>query len=61
MKDKVKDKGQPKSFILLHSSECLKLDKNKVNFCKYPIFASFHKQLPIVTELLDYFGENQRR
>lgn len=61
MKDKGKDKAQPKSFTLLHTSECLKLDKTKVNFCKYPIFASSHKQLPILAELLDYFGDSQRR
>jgi hypothetical protein len=61
MKDKAKDKAQLKSFTLLHTSECLKLDKNKVNFCKYPIFASSHKQLPILAELLDYFGDSQRR
>lgn len=61
MKDKSKDKTQPKAFTLLHTSECLKLDKNKVNFCKYPIFASSQKQLVIVAELLDYFGEAQRK
>lgn len=56
MKDKSKDKGVAKSFVLLNTAECLKLDKNKVNFCKYPIFASSFKQLTIVAELMDYFG-----
>ncbi len=30
MKEKSKEKGGPRSFTLLHSAECLKLDKNKV-------------------------------
>lgn len=61
MKDKSKEKAPPRSFTLLHTSECLKLDKNKVNFTKYPIFASSYKQLALQAELLDYFAEAQRR
>lgn len=47
--------------MLLQTSECLKVDKTKINFCKYPIFASSFKQLALAAELLDYFGEHQRR
>ncbi len=61
MKEKSKEKHFQKGFILINTSECLKLDKNKVNFCKYPIFASSFKQLTLITELMDYFGENQKR
>jgi len=62
MKDKSKEKVPNKNcFTLLQSSECLKIDKNKVNFCKYPIFASSFKQLTIMAELMDYFGESQRK
>jgi len=62
MKDKSKEKGPSKnSFTLLQTVECLKIDRNKVNFCKYPIFASSFKQLTIIAELMDYFGENQRK
>ena len=46
---------------MLNTCECLKLDKNKVNFCKYPIFASSFKQLNIVAELMDYFSEVQKK
>lgn len=46
---------------MLNTCECLKLDKNKVNFCKYPIFASSFKQLTIVAELMDYFSEVQKK
>jgi hypothetical protein len=62
MKDKSKDKVPGKNcFTLLQTSECLKVDKAKINFCKYPIFASSFKQLTLVAELMDYFGEQQRR
>jgi len=53
MKEKGKEKA--KTFNVLHSNECLKIDKNKINFCKYPIFASSFKQLPLLLELMDYF------
>jgi hypothetical protein len=56
MKDKSKEKGAGRSFVVINTAECLKVDKNKVNFCKYPIFASSFKQLSLVAELMDYFG-----
>lgn len=54
-------KEKAKSFTILHTNECLKIDKNKINFCKYPIFASSHKQLTMVAELMDYFVEGQKK
>lgn len=48
-------------FTIIHSNECLKLDKTKLNFCKYPIFASSFKQITLNTELMDYFTEAQKK
>lgn len=59
MKEKGKEKGR--TFHVFQTGECLKVDKNKLNFCKYPIFASSHKQLPLQLELMDYFTEAQRK
>ena len=38
--------GRP-SFLVAATKECLQIDKNRINFCKYPIFASSFKQLTI--------------
>ena len=43
------------------TSDCLKPDKNKINFCKYPIFGSSSKQITIMIDLLDYFIDFQRK
>ena len=53
--------GIRSTFTVFQTSECLKVDKNKINFCKYPIFASSFKQLTLIAELMDYFEEAQRR
>lgn len=64
----IKEKKDPKplpaakhSFVVIATSDCLKTDKNKINFCKYPIFGSSSKQITIVTELMDYFIDYQRK
>jgi hypothetical protein len=49
------------SFIIVSTSDCLKIDKNKINFCKYPIFASSFKQINATIELLDYFADFQKK
>lgn len=49
------------TFLVSASKECLQIDKNRINFCKYPIFASSFKQLSINVELLDYFAESQKK
>lgn len=49
------------SFMVAASKECLQVDKTRINFCKYPIFASSFKQLSLNVELLDYFAETQKR
>jgi hypothetical protein len=54
-KDKGKERAGKTSFTVLQTSECLKIDKTKINFCKYPIFASSFKQLSAMVELMDYF------
>lgn len=57
-------KNQPyikHSFIIVSTSDCLKVDKNKINFCKYPIFASSFKQITASLELLDYFADFQKK
>ena len=62
-KEKLKEKPVPPrpSFMVAASKECLQVDKNRINFCKYPIFASSFKQLPLNVELLDYFAESQKK
>jgi hypothetical protein len=51
----IKEKKDPKpvnipkhSFVVIATTDCLKTDKNKINFCKYPIFGSSSKQITIV-------------
>jgi hypothetical protein len=36
------------TFTVFQTCECLKIDKSKINFCKYPIFASSFKQLTLI-------------
>lgn len=43
------------------TSDCLKVDKNKINFCKYPIFGSSSKQINIIIDLMDYFIDYQKK
>ena len=61
-KDK-KDQKNPSrhAFVVTTTKECLQADKNRINFCKYPIFASSHKQIILNVELMDYFVESQRK
>lgn len=49
------------SFVVIATSDCLKADKNKINFCKYPIFGSSSKQITLLTQLMDYFIDYQRK
>ena len=49
------------SFVVIATSDCLKADKNKINFCKYPIFGSASKQIAIMIELHDYFIDYQKK
>ena len=53
--------GPKHSFLVSATRECLQVDKNRINFCKYPIFASSHKQITINAELQDFFTEAQRK
>ena len=50
-KDKNKEgkggSGPKHTFLVSATRECLQVDKNRINFCKYPIFASSHKQITI--------------
>ena len=49
------------SFLVTATRDCLQVDKNRINFCKYPIFASSHKQIVITVEMMNFFAEHQRK
>lgn len=49
------------AFVISATRECLQVDKNRINFSKYPIFACSHKFMAINVELLDFFTEAQRK
>lgn len=46
---------------MISTSDCLKVDKNKINFCKYPIFGSSSKQIVLIVDLYDYFIDYQKK
>lgn len=61
-KDKKDQKNPPRhTFVVSTTKECLQTDKTRINFCKYPIFASSHKQIILVAQLMDYFVDSQRK
>ena len=53
--------GLKHTFLVSATRECLQVDKTRINFCKYPIFASSHKQIIVNAELQDFFTEIQRK
>lgn len=46
---------------MIATTDCLKSDKSKINFCKYPIFGSSSKQINLLLELMDYFVDYQKK
>lgn len=39
----------------------MQVEKNRINFSKYPIFACSHKFIATGVELLDFFTEAQKK